>query len=643
MFVGAFLESLAIVGTFIPGSSVVFAGGMLVGLHALDFGATTTAAVLGAIAGDGLSFWLGRHYHVALRRMWPLRTHPAILERGEAYVAVHGGKSVFLGRFVGPVRAIVPIVAGMANMPAGRFYLMNVLSALAWAAAHLLPGALFGASLQLAGAVSSRLVVLVALLVGGSWAIAWLIGAVLRAGLPVVRRLRARVVTRAGASSGPVARVLLSLLDPDRPEPYALLVAATLLVGGTWLFLGVVEDVVTRDTLVEVDRAIYGALQALRTQWGDDVIVVISELGSAQVTIAVIAAVAAWFTLARRFRTLAYWAAAAVVAELFVLALKYGLERARPPTPYALVDQFSFPSGHAAITTVVYGFLAFLVGLGKPPWQQMLYAGTATVIAVLMAFSRLYLGAHWFSDVVASFGLGMAWIALLAIAYLHHERERRLAAAPVVAIVLATLAFVGGPYAGRHHARDLGRYAKATTTPTIEFAAWRDGAWRTLPAAREEIGGERNEPFSVQWAAAPEAIERLLGAHGFRAPAPWRSSAALLWLVSSTPIGELPVLPKLEQGRAPPLTFVRAVDARERVVVRLWHAADVVREPALADATPLWIGMVTAERLRAEFGLIQSVRTVEASALSESGLSSIAPDALPVRRQGSGSTVLLIW
>jgi undecaprenyl-diphosphatase len=500
-------------------------------LHALDPAWAAAAAVLGAIGGDALSFWLGRHYQAAVRSVWPLRTHPAILERGEAYVAAHGGKSVFLGRFVGPVRAIVPVVAGMANMSAGRFYAMNALSALAWAAAHLVPGALFGASLEIAGAVSSRLVVLVALLVGGSWAIAHLIGAVLRASLPVVRRLRVRIVTRSSAASGPVARVLLSLLDPNRREPLALLVAATLLVGGTWLFLGVVEDVVTRDTLIDVDRAIYGALLALRTQWADDIAVVVSELGSAQVTIAVIAAVAFWFTLARRFRTLAYFVAAAVVAEFLVLALKYGLERARPATPYALVDEFSFPSGHAALATAVYGFLAFLLGRGKPPWLQMLYAGTATAIALLMAFSRLYLGVHWFSDVVASFGLGIAWIALLAIAYLHHVRERKLAAPPVIAIVLATLAFVGGSYAGRHHARDLARYAKAATTPAIDFAAWREGAWRTLPADREEIGGERNEPFSLQWVASAEAIERVLGAHGFRPPAPWRSSATLLWLV----------------------------------------------------------------------------------------------------------------
>ncbi|MCQ8205540.1 phosphatase PAP2 family protein, partial [Vibrio parahaemolyticus] len=90
-----------------------------------------------------------------------------------------------------------------------------------------------------------------------------------------------------------------------------------------------------------------------------------------------------------------YWIAAVVFAELLVIALKYGLERARPQTRYELVDPYSFPSGHAAMSIVVYGFLAFLLAHGKPGWQKIALALPAASIAVLIAFSRVYLGAHW--------------------------------------------------------------------------------------------------------------------------------------------------------------------------------------------------------------------------------------------------------
>ena len=636
---------MAVIGTVIPGSSVVFAGGVLVGLRALDPWLAAAVAIAGAILGDGFSYWLGHRYHGAIRAMWPMRNHPALFERGEAYFAANGGKSVFLGRFLGPLRAIVPVIAGMASMPPGRFYAMNVLSAFAWAGAHLLPGVLFGASLQLAGAVSSRLVALLAIVVVGLWLIAAAIRLVMRWGRPHVRRLRERLFVRASASGGPVARLVLPLIDPVRREPFALLVAATLMVAGTWLFLGVVEDVVTNDTLVVVDRGIYDWLQGIRTDWGDDFMVTVTQLGSAYVVVPVVAAVAAWLAITRRFRTLAYWIGGVAVAEVLVSALKYALGRARPDTAYALVDEFALPSGHAAISLVVYGFLAFLLGLRKRPSEQTALALGAAGIALLMAFSRLYLGAHWFSDVIASFGLGIAWIALLGIAYIHHVREPPMRATPVLLIVLATLTFVGGSYAGNHHARDLGRYAKPTTLRTLRLSAWTEGEWRNLPAARTEISGQSEEPFSIQWAAAPESIRTTLGREGWRAPVAWRSKATLLWLLPSTPIAELPALPKFHQGHAPGVTLIRPVDEQTRIVLRLWRVAGIVDDGAPPRILPLWAGMVTSERSRSEAGLIETVHTANDAVAPVKAVVEGLDGVHMARkaRDAAGGSVVLVW
>lgn len=644
VFAASLLEAAALIGTVIPGSSIVFAAGVLVGLKALDPWLAAAAAIVGAILGDGLSYWLGHRYHDAIRRMWPLRNHPGLLDRGHAYFVANGGKSIFVGRFLGPLRAIVPVVAGMSNMPPARFYAMNVLSAFAWAAAHLLPGILFGASLQVAGAISSRLVTLVALIVVGLWLITYVTRHAIRLGGPFVVRLRDRIHMRASTASGPLARLVLPLLDPARPESVSLLVSATLLVGGAWLFLGVVEDVVTKDTLVQVDQAIYDWLQGVRTGWGDDVMVTVSELGSAYVMIAVVGAVALWFAVTRRWRTLGYWLSAAVFAELLVLALKYALGRARPETGYASVDPFSFPSGHAALWMVVYGFLAFLLGHRKSGWRKTAFALGAVSTALLVAFSRLYLGAHWFSDVLASMGLGVAWIALLSIAYITHVHERPLRAAPVLIIVLSTLTFVGGSYAGSYHARDLARYAKPDMLRALSFDAWNAGEWRRLPAARAEIGGESEEPFSVQWIARAPEITELLSRAGWQSPSAWRSRAALLWLVPTTPIGELPVLPKLNRGRAPALTFMKPIDHATRVVIRLWHTADIV-EAGGAPSRPLWSAMVTIERLRTEGGLIAVARTASDFALPLQQLERDVQGMHIVSETDgrSGTPVLRIW
>lgn len=632
------------IGTVIPGSSIVFAGGVLVGLKALDPWLAAAAAVVGAILGDGISYWLGHRYHEAIRGMWPMRKYPGMFDRGHAYFAANGGKSVFVGRFLGPLRAIVPVVAGMSNMPATHFYLMNVLSAFAWAAAHLLPGILFGASLQLAGAVSSRLVTLVALLVVSLWLITYVTRHAMRLGGPCMIRLRDRILVRASVRPGPFARLVLSLLDPARQESVPLLISATLLVGGAWLFLGVVQDVVSNDPLVQVDHAIYDWLQGLRTGWGDDLMVTVTQLGSAYVMIAVIATVSLWFAITRRWRTLAYWIAAAGFAELLVLVLKYAIGRARPETGYSSVDEFSFPSGHAALSIVVYGFLAVLLGHRKTGWQKTAYALIAAATFLLIAFSRLYLGAHWFSDVLASLGLGIAWIALLSIAYITHVRDRPLRAAPVLFIVFATLTFVGGPYASGHHARDLARYAKPDVVRTLRLDEWKAGEWRSLPAVRSEIDGDSEEPFSVQWIATADQVAETLLRAGWQSASAWGSRAALLWLVPTTPIGELPVLPKLNRGQPPALTFIRPIDAGTRAVIRLWRVAEIIDADGTQSRT-LWNGMVTTERLRTESGLFAVARTTNDFAAPLQGLERNVQGVRVVQetRERSGAPVLLIW
>lgn len=175
LFLISLIESLAVVGALLPGVVILFGIGTLIGAGVLDFWSMVAWAVGGAVVGDGVSFWLGRHHRERLRRAWPFCRYPRMLEQGEAFFRRYGGKSIAFGRFVGPVRAIIPLVAGMMGMRPGRFVAANVGSALVWAPAYLLPGVLFGASLELAAEVASRLVIALLLLLATGWLVVWLI------------------------------------------------------------------------------------------------------------------------------------------------------------------------------------------------------------------------------------------------------------------------------------------------------------------------------------------------------------------------------------------------------------------------------------------------------------------------------------
>lgn len=141
----ALSESLAVIGLFIPGILAMSIIGGLVSAGTLDLVPTLLWAIVGAILGDGISYSIGRHFKHHLPNYWPFRRFPQWLTRGKEFFIQHGSKSIIVGRFVGPVRPFIPVVAGIMAMCPRKFLIANVFSAIVWAPIYMLPG--FGVSL----------------------------------------------------------------------------------------------------------------------------------------------------------------------------------------------------------------------------------------------------------------------------------------------------------------------------------------------------------------------------------------------------------------------------------------------------------------------------------------------------------------
>lgn len=147
--IAAFLETLVVVGLLLPGVAILFALGALAGSGLLDIVSVYLWAFLGAALGDAVSYQLGYHYHNRIRGWWPFYKHPDWLNKGERFIRRFGVMSIVLGRFVGPIRPVVPVVAGMLNMSPRRFYIANLVSSVPWAVVYLTPGFLAGAAIEL--------------------------------------------------------------------------------------------------------------------------------------------------------------------------------------------------------------------------------------------------------------------------------------------------------------------------------------------------------------------------------------------------------------------------------------------------------------------------------------------------------------
>ncbi len=140
MFALAFGESLAFISLLIPAWGALVALGALIGSSGISFWPVWVAAALGAALGDWVSYWIGLKLEYRVQHIWPLSRHPDLIPRGERFMRTWGIAGIFIGRFFGPLRASVPLIAGIFEMPFWRFQIANVLSAFVWAAVLLTLG-----------------------------------------------------------------------------------------------------------------------------------------------------------------------------------------------------------------------------------------------------------------------------------------------------------------------------------------------------------------------------------------------------------------------------------------------------------------------------------------------------------------------
>ncbi len=142
LFLAALLEAVPVVGSVIPGSTIILALSALIPDGDLKLPWVLLAAAAGAVLGDGSAYWIGHRRQREILNTWPLTNYPRVIAESETFFRRFGTWAVFFARFVPPIRAFVPVTAGAVGMAPARFYAVNIPAILAWAPAHVLPGVL---------------------------------------------------------------------------------------------------------------------------------------------------------------------------------------------------------------------------------------------------------------------------------------------------------------------------------------------------------------------------------------------------------------------------------------------------------------------------------------------------------------------
>jgi undecaprenyl-diphosphatase len=593
VFLIAFFESLALVGLILPGAAMMFGIGALVGTDVLPLWPTLMWATLGAIGGDGVSFWLGRRYHMQLKTMWPLRKHPELISNATQFFYRHGGKSILFGRFVGPIRPVIPAVAGMLEMPTRRFLLFNVISGILWAPVYVFPGLIFATSLGLAAEVASRLAVMVGSMLAVLVVVLWLS----RLGFnwlhhqtyPLMQRLlwwsRLHPI---------VGRIPASLLDPTLPEARGLTLLALLLLIATTLFTLVVSTMGISDgMLAGLDYSLHHTIHNLRTPAIDRMMIFFSQLGDIEVLLSLFLLVLLWLWRCGLRRAALHWLAAIGFGALLGFAL-FALSR---PLHTGVLIQHATDNSLLLSTVACFGFLAVLITRELPlrhRWSVYALAGT---LILAIVFARFYLGALPLGAALGGLTLGLAWVSLLGIGYRNHPAER-VAPHHLSLLALVVIALTMAWYTPRQFDDDLQRYAYVEESVVLSPQQWLAGTEPMLPGFRADLRGRHQHPLNLQFAGVLADLKSTLKEAGWHTPPTVDAISWMVWLNPNTPLEQMPVLPQVHDGRYHELLLTREINGA-RLALRLWRSHYRIGQTQQI----LWLGNISELKAESRGGL----------------------------------------
>ena len=451
----AFLETGAFVGLVAPGEFTVILGGVIAGQGEINVMLLLALTWFAAFLGDTTSFVIGSRLGRAfLERHGPrVKITEERLRQVETYFRKHGGKTILIGRFIGLVRALAPFIAGSSKMPYRRFAPYSVIGTGLWSATFVLLGYFFWRSFEEVAGIAGRATVVFGVLVGAIVAVvyayrrlrrederqrlaAWFERQgrrpLLRPVAAVLRVLWRRLLRPVGRAVAPPLRFLWGRLTPGE---LGIELTTTFAIAsvGAFVFGAYADELEARPGLTPADREIADLVYEIESDTLVDVAKVVTDLGSLQVIAPMLAIAVGLLIWRRRPFELGVLVFGVALTYAGVHLAKAGIDRPRPKQPLDYTSGSAFPSGHAAYSTA-HAAMAVIAARVLPGLASRAALVVAAIgVVVLVGLTRVYLRAHYWSDVVGGWALGagvFGTVATLAL-LISYIRQNGAADGPV--------------------------------------------------------------------------------------------------------------------------------------------------------------------------------------------------------------------
>jgi membrane protein DedA with SNARE-associated domain len=607
VFLVSLLESLVLIGILLPGIVILFGVGALIGLGVMEMIPVWIAASTGAFLGDTLSYALGHRFRAHLLDIWPFSRYPGLMERGTRFFHAHGAKSVVAGRFIGPLRPIIPAVGGMMGMTPSRFLAVDIPACVTWAPSFLLPGMMFGASLEVASEYTGRLAVMLILVLAVLWLTWWLIRAAYEPLVGVGARWLRRAI-RWSRRHPVLGRVAGPLLVPSSGEVLSVAMLGLLLVLLVWGVVTVLFLSPFSEQPRMVDQVVQDLALSLRNHLADPVMVGLAQLSRWPVSVFSATALLLWLVGAGRRVAALHWIIAIGGGGLLHLLLSWGL-RSTPRVLELADESMRGPSAAMSLATVTLTFFAVMEARELPRKHRQWPYLVAALLLMMLALARIYLGLEWLSGALMGIILGLAWTGIVGIAYRQRAFKRF---SGIAASLIFYLSFFGlfAWQVREHLSEDIEALRSPTVLVELDRQSWWESRWREMPEDRTRLAAVSSRRFNAQVAVDPGEIAARLATAGWeRVPeTDWRW--VLQALNPEPDEASLPLLGRAYMGRSEELLLRKHIRPEGRMLtIRLWDSG--------IRLTPgrqvLYLGQLSEEELVQSLGLFSYWKSVEMS------------------------------
>lgn len=588
IFLISFAESLAIVGSIVPGSLTMTAIGMLAGSGVVRIDLTLIFAIFGAVFGDGASYGLGYFYRDRLTQIWPFVKYPSLIFYGKDFFLKHGGKSVVIGRFIGPLRSIIPVIAGIMNMPKLLFFFANFISAIGWSLLYIMPGYLVGAAshqLSPEGARRLFIIIIVSLLI--SWVTSKLIHLAIRSlnnwynkNLDkiynwLIKYPYLKILFREENTKKRINGVTVSLVFSWIISLICAIIISAIVLKNSW-----VND---------INGATAFFLQGIRSQYLDIAFVIINLFTSPIPLLSTFSIFLLATLIARDLRLFKYLVSLAFSSIFVVYIISLLIDVPAITNVYELYIDATFPVISLTWATALFSFLIYyIIEFNRRDIPYYLLRIVLFIILCLSGLSSIYLGDNWLFTVLASYFIGSN---LGIIHWLFYQRKRIIKHKINLTVCIALFAltcltfieyYIHGDTILKNHKIELSHHK-------ISKKDWWQQQEPILPLYSTDRIGNKIGIFNIQYLGSIRELEHNLNHNGWNKKISSVFYSLMVRIDGKHSDTKLPIMEQLYLNKRPELIMVNnSNDSGNFYILRLWRSNYQITN----SKYPLWIGSI---------------------------------------------------